>query len=120
MRSLIAGVVVRAAAHRRAIAFLAVGTGLVAMVGPQAVGARTSPTTGRLTPALARRLSQNANQHVIVILKSQPAAAHVGSAAANSRSRAIAGVQAPLLRELSAVHATHVKRYQLVNAFAAT
>ncbi len=120
MRSLIAGVVVRAAAHRRAIAFLVVGAGLVAMVGPQAVGATTSPTSGRLTPALTRRLSQNANQHVIVILKSQPAAAHVGSAAANSRSRAITGVQAPLLRELSAVHATHVKRYQLVDAFAAT
>jgi hypothetical protein len=120
MRSLIAGVVVRAAAHRRAIAFLAVGTGLVAMVGPQAVGATTSPTTGRMTPALARRLSQNANQHVIVILKSQPAAAHVGSSAAARRADAIEATQAPLISELRAVHATHIKTFQLVDAFAAT
>ena len=57
---------------------------------------------------------------MIVILKSQPAAAHVGSTAATSRAHAIVGVQAPLMRELRAVHATHIKSFQLVNAFAAT
>ena len=93
---------------------------LAGLVGAQSVGATTSPTSGPLTPALARHLSQNANQHVIVILKRQFAAAHVGSRAASLRSHAVDGVQSPLLRELRAVHATHIKSFQLVDAFAAT
>ena len=120
MRSRAAGVVRLTAARRRAIGFLAIGAGLVAMVGPQAVAATTSPTTGPLTPALARHLSQNANQHVIAILKSQPAAAHVGSSAAARRADAIEATQAPLISELRAVHATHIKTFQLIDAFAAT
>ena len=84
------------------------------------MGATTTPTSGLLTPSLARRLSQNVNQHVIVILKSQPAAAHVGSSAAARRGNAVLAAQAPLMRELRAVRATHVKSFQLVDAFAAT
>ena len=84
------------------------------------MGATTTPTSGPLTPSLARRLSQNANQHVIVILKSQPAAAHVGTSAAARRGNAVLAAQAPLMRELRAVRATHVKSFQLVDAFAAT
>lgn len=120
MRSRVRGLVRLAAARTRAIVFLAIVAALPALVGAQSVAATTNPTTGPLTPALARRLSQNVNQHVIVILKSQPAAARVGSSAAARRSHAIVGVQAPLMTELREVHATHVKSFQLVNSFAAT
>jgi hypothetical protein len=58
--------------------------------------------------------------HVIVIMKSQPAAAATGTAASAMRSAEIASAQAPLMRELRQVHATHIKPYRLVDAFAAT
>src|SRR5262249_8636865 len=74
----------------------------------------------RLTPALAALLSKNADRHVIVLMKSQPRAAKVGSQAAVLRSGLIAENQAPVLTELKKVHATHVKSYKLVNALAAT
>ena len=120
MRSRVAGVARLGAARRRIIASLAAVAALAALLGAQSVGATTTPTSGPLTPSLARRLSQNVNQHVIVILKSQPAAAHVGSSAAARRANAVLGAQAPLMRELRAVRATHVKSFQLVDAFAAT
>ena len=87
-----------------------------AAASTQAVDTAQQP----LTPALAAQLSKNVNQHVIVIMKSQLAAAHVGSAAAMARAGTIASDQAPLMSELRQVHATHVKSYQLVNSFAAT
>jgi hypothetical protein len=94
---------------------------LVTAAGP-ASAAVTSPSVAQqpMTPALAAQLSQNVNQHVIVIMKSQLPAAHVGSAAAQARASVIAGQQAPVVSELHQVHATHVKDYQLVNALAAT
>jgi Peptidase inhibitor I9 len=73
-----------------------------------------------MTASLAAQLAKNANQHVIVMMKSQPAQAKVGSTAAKSRANVIAGNQAPLISELRQVHATHVKSYRLVNSFAAT
>src|SRR5215469_15399925 len=74
----------------------------------------------RLTVAMASQLSKNVNQHVIVILKKQFAAAHVSSRAAGVRAAMVASTQAPLMSELRAVHATHVKGYRLVDSFAAT
>ena len=73
-----------------------------------------------MTAALAAQLSKNVNEHVIVIMKSQPAAAAEGTAASTERAAMIAGVQAPLMSELRQVHATHVKSYRLVDSFAAT
>jgi hypothetical protein len=98
---------------------------LVAGQGVLAGAATAAPAalnvaTAAMTPALATQLSQNVNQHVIVIMKSQLAAAPAGSQANATRSSMIASKQRPLMSELSQVHATHIKAYRLVNSFAAT
>jgi hypothetical protein len=75
---------------------------------------------GPMTPALATSLSQDVSRPVIVIMKDQPPQASAGSRAETVRSDAISSAQQPLLSELAQVHATHIKRYTLVNSFAAT
>jgi Subtilase family len=118
----------RARARNRAVSLVIAAASVPALVIGQAVvagAAMAAPAaenvaTAPMTPALAAQLSQNVNQHVIVIMKSQLPAARVGSAAANTRAGMIASEQKPLMGELSEVHATHVKAYRLVNSFAAT
>jgi hypothetical protein len=118
----------RARARRRAFTFLIAAVAVPALVAGQAAvaGAATSApaapnvATAPMTPALAAQLSQDVNQHVVVIMKSQLAAAPVGSTAAATRAGVIASSQKPLMTELSEVHATNVKAYRLVNSFAAT
>jgi hypothetical protein len=73
-----------------------------------------------MTSALAAELSQNVNQHVIVVMKNQPSQAAAGSQASTVRADAIASAQQPLMSELAQVRATHIKRYSLVDSFAAT
>jgi hypothetical protein len=73
-----------------------------------------------MTRALASQLSRDATRHVIVIMKRQPPAAPVGSAAATQRSAAIARYQAPMMSELSQVRAGHVRSFRLLDAVAAT
>ena len=93
------------------------------VAGTPAALASTKPAAQAwrpLTAAQAAQLSKHVSQHVVVIMKQQYAAAHVGSAAAQARSAVTASAQAPLVRELHAVHAAHVKSYRLVNALAAT
>jgi hypothetical protein len=102
-----------------AVPALVAGQGLLAGAADAAPAAASS-LTATLTPALASQLSQNVNHHVIVILKSQLAQQAVGSSAASTRAAAVTADQKPFMAELSQVHATHVKQYQLVNAFAAT
>lgn len=79
-----------------------------------------APAHAQLSEALAAQLSQNADQHVIVILKSQHAVAPAGSSAMAERSDLIGAEQAPLMDELRQVGAKNVKSFRLVNAFAAT
>ena len=70
----------------------------MAVLGAAAISASarsTSRRSAKLTPALARVLAKNANQHVIVVLKSQLRAAHVGSRSASLRIAAIRAAQAP-------------------------
>jgi hypothetical protein len=99
---------------------LVVGQSLVAGAPASAAATAARAAQRPMTPALAAQLSKNASKHVIVIMKSQPAAAHVGSHAATMRSAAVRSAQAPVMRELRQVHATHVKSYTLVNAVATT
>ncbi len=117
-------------AHAKAISlFVAVAAAPALLVG-QSVVAAAAPASRApaarevalrpMTAALAAQLSKNVNRHVIVILKSQLAAAHVGTRSAALRSDAIAAYQAPLLSELREVRATHVKSFQLVDSLAAT
>jgi len=81
-----------------------------------------APTLVAAVPAGAQ-LSvepQDADQHVIVIMKSQHEAAPKGSNARAVRASVIAAEQAPLMDELQQVHAANIKSYKLVNALAAT
>jgi hypothetical protein len=118
-----------ARARARALPLLA-AVSVPALVASQAVVAAGSPAAAStqavsqaqqpLTPALAAQLSKNVSKPVVVIMKHQFAAAREGSNAAVARAGAVAGAQAPLVRELRQVHATHLKAYRLVNALAAT
>jgi hypothetical protein len=78
------------------------------------------PARAQLSDAEATRLSQNADQHVIVIMKSQHAPAPAGSGAAAGRLDTMAAEQAPLMNELRQVHSANVKSFRLINAFSAT
>jgi len=100
-------------------------SGLVAGQCFAAVAANAAPTAGSaaqdvLSSALAAQLSQNVNQPVIVIMKSQVAQAPVGSQAAVTRASQIASYQQPLISQLNQVHAAHIQPYRLVDAVAAT
>lgn len=74
----------------------------------------------QLSEAQVAQFSQNADQKVIVIMRSQHPVALAGSSAEAERSDAIAAEQAPLMDELRQVRASNVKSFRLVNAFAAT
>jgi len=122
------GGALRAPARSRAISLVVTLVSVPALVTTQsvvAVAATAAPAAQSvagqpMTAALAAQLSQNVNQHVIVIMRSQPAAAPVGSNAATVRASAITRQQAPFMSELREVHAANVKSYSLVNSFAAT
>jgi hypothetical protein len=109
----------------RGLSLITAVAGVTALLAGQAVAASAAPAgvsalLGPMTPALAAQLSQNVSQPVIVIMKSQPGQAPVGTQGASIRAAAIGSAQAPLMSELTTTHATHVKNYSLVNAFAAT
>ncbi|MGD0705053.1 MAG: S8 family serine peptidase [Trebonia sp.] len=101
-------------------AALIAGQAAVAVTPASAASTAPPALFGPMTPALAATLSQNVNQHVIVIMKGQLGQDRVGSSAAATRAGLIRGAQRPLMTELAQVHATHIKPYTLVNAFAAT
>ncbi len=80
----------------------------------------TAPTIAQMSNQLAAQLSENADQPVIVILKSQHPVAAKGSSEELQRASTIEAEQAPLMDELHRVNATKIKNYKLVNALAAT
>jgi hypothetical protein len=112
--------------RRRFVSVFAVTAAASALVAGQSAAAVAAPAAGSgalygpLTPALAAQLSQNVNRPVIVVLKSQYTQAQAGTSAARQRAAAINASQAPLMSELSQTRAVNVRRYQLVNSFAAT
>lgn len=99
-----------------AVAALVAAPALPAGAAPPTPNVLTAP----LSASQATDLAANANKHVIVIMKSQFAQKHVGTAAAAQRAARVRSVQQPLINELSDVHATHVKRFEAINSIAAT
>lgn len=76
--------------------------------------------SGGLPAADVARLSQNANQRVMIVLRNQHSDLPARGATSNQRQAAMAADQAPILAELAQVHATRVIPYHLVNVIAAT
>jgi len=128
MRARRTGGALTAPAKVRAVSLLVATASVPALILGQSVVASAAPVARAapsaavqpMTAALAAQLSTNVNDHVIVIMKSQPKVVREGTMASTRRSAAIAGVQAPMMRELKQVHAAHIRSYRLVNAFAAT
>jgi hypothetical protein len=130
MRGSMAGGARRARLSRRSLSIFVAAAAVPALVAGQmaaASAATASPAAAArstalppMTKSLAAQLSRNANQHVIVLMKSQPAQARVGSHAASTRSSSVLSSQRPMMTQLRAVHASHIKSYALVNSFAAT
>src|ERR1700728_3077585 len=128
MQGRMTGGALRAHARSRVIPLVIAAVSVPALVAGQsvaAVAATAAPSASNvalalMTSAQAAQLSQNVNQHVVVIMRNQPAAAHEGSQAATVRAGTITRQQAPFMSELREVHATHIKSYTLVNSFAAT
>ncbi len=97
---------------------VAVMLGLVAI----SASAKSSPhhRAARLSGALAAQLSSQGNRRVIVVLRSQFRAAHVGSRKAVDRAAETTSAQVMLRAQLRSAHATHVRSFQLLDAMAAT
>jgi hypothetical protein len=110
-------------AHARGRAMPGLVVAMLVLVAAGFAAVSASASAGRqqsLSAAGAAQLSKNVNQHVIVMMKSQPAQAAVGSRAAATRSNAVADSQTPVIDELNETHATGIKRYSLINSLAAT
>ena len=94
------GALTARAKSRNTPALLAAASAAALVAGQFAAGAAapaamaaTSLARQPMSPGLAAQLSTNVNQHVIVIMKGQLAAAHVGSHAATTRAAAIASTR---------------------------
>src|SRR5580692_10215288 len=85
-------------------------SGSAAMAAPQQPAVPATPATSATSATLP----------VIVLLKSQPAAAPAGTAAAIRSAAESSADQAPLISAATELGAKNVRQYQLVNSFAAT
>lgn len=83
-------------------------------------GAVLAMVLGSASAAVAAQRPASATLPVIVILKSQLAAAPAGTAAASRRIAETKADQAPLISAAVKLGAKNVRQYQLVNSFAAT
>ncbi|HYB28284.1 MAG TPA: S8 family serine peptidase, partial [Solirubrobacteraceae bacterium] len=81
--------------------------------------AGTASRQAPLTAREARALSTKVTDRVIVVFKNQLGSIPDTPSLRARRASAVAAVQAPVVSELGLTHATHVKRYQLINAVAA-
>src|ERR1700733_11797903 len=97
-------------------------TTLALLVIAPVTSARSSAGTSRqapLTAKEARALSTNVSDRVIVVFKNQFGSIPDTPAERAHRASAVEAVQQPVVSELALTRATHVKRFQLVNAVAA-
>jgi hypothetical protein len=94
--------------------------GLAVVPQATATQATASAAQAPLTAARAKALSTNVNSRVIVVFKNQVTADPPSRADVGARRSAEAGVQKPVLNELSQTNARNVHAYTTVNAVAAT
>jgi len=88
---------------------------------PPSAQAGSREPQGGLSAADVARLSQNADKHVIIILKDQYANLSGASRPARQvRASAVSSNQSPVLSELSQVQARNVRSFTIINAVAAT
>ncbi len=110
--------------RKRTLAIAAATAAAAVLAVVQPFSATAAPTAGAgqapLSTQQASDLAQNANTPVIVLLKNQPAPQAVNTQAATTRNNAITGSQAPLVNELSQVHARNVHSYHVADAISAT
>jgi hypothetical protein len=102
-----------------AVAIAAVAVVVAVASATATAGIRRHGQTA-LTHSQIARFSRGVNERVIVVLKHQLPAAHVGSLAAEARASSVSASQDQLLAEVGEVGSTHIQRYQLLNSFAAT
>ena len=99
---------------------LMVPTYMIVSTSASAVAANpTGAGQAPLTAAQAKALSNNVTKNVIVVLKNQVGDLPDSRRAAPERGAAVAGLQAPVLGELTRTRAQNVKSLELVNAITA-
>ena len=92
---------------------------LSAMPAGAAPAGAAGTWSGTMTPALAAQLAGPDTQSVIVLLKSDPTQAPVGSAAATARADAVHAAVAPMVSQVAQTGAKIGDQYSLVAGFAA-
>lgn len=108
------------------LAALIAAAGLIPLgLGGTAAAARSSghSVTSQpraLTAAQASRLAAHATDRSIIILKNQLSNLPARGGTAPLRISAASATQAPVLAELTQLHATHVRSFHIINAIAAT
>ncbi|HZT96963.1 MAG TPA: hypothetical protein VFB34_09010, partial [Chloroflexota bacterium] len=95
------------------------GTGAGSRV-PTFIGQHTRYRLLPVSKAEAARLARDANQRVMIILRSQFKGMSARGQSGIHRHAEIAGTQQPLLHELRIVHARRITSFHLINAIAAT
>ena len=93
-------------------------SGTAAAAGPPGPVFKGKPSV--LTAAQAAQLSANATDRSIIVFKDQLSGLPAKGTSASARVSAANSAQAPVMAELSQVHATHVTGFHIVNAIAAT
>jgi len=84
------------------------------------IGASAALLSSTSAAVAVQQPAASATLPVIVVLRSQLAAAPAGTAASRYRMAVSSAEQAPLISEATALGAKNVRQYQLVNSFAAT
>jgi subtilisin family serine protease len=93
-------------------------SGTAAAAGPPGPVFKGKPSV--LTAAQVAQLSANATDRSIIVFKDQLSGLPAKGTTASARVSAANSAQAPVMAELSQVHATHVTGFHIVNAISAT